>query len=117
MSALKADFNYRKPLKPDEEKPSFGLTEGDPSMPNHKSFAKEVHNARESNFKIEDGGFELINHKSAVKNFYDDDEIVKRMSGRRMHPESGRVYHIKYNPPKNEGKYHITNKDLKTEEH
>ena len=77
MSALKADFNYRKPLKPDEEKPSFGLTEGDPSMPNHKSFAKEVHNARESNFKIEDGGFELINHKSAVKNFYDDEEVVQ----------------------------------------
>ncbi len=42
----------------------------------------------------------------------DDDEIVKRMSGRRMHPESGRVYHIKYNPPKNEGKDDITNEDL-----
>ncbi len=42
----------------------------------------------------------------------DDDEIVKRMSGRRMHPESGRVYHIKFNPPKNEGKDDITNEDL-----
>lgn len=42
----------------------------------------------------------------------DDDEIVKRMSGRRMHPESGRVYHIKYNPPKNEDKDDITNEDL-----
>ena len=42
----------------------------------------------------------------------DDNEIVKRMSGRRMHPESGRVYHIKYNPPKNEGKDDITNEDL-----
>ena len=42
----------------------------------------------------------------------DDDEIVKRMSGRRMHPESGRVYHIKYNPPKVEGKDDITNEDL-----
>ena len=42
----------------------------------------------------------------------DDDEIVKRMSGRRMHPESGRVYHVKYNPPKNEGKDDITNEDL-----
>ena len=42
----------------------------------------------------------------------DDDEIVKRMSGRRMHPKSGRVYHIKYNPPKNEGKDDITNEDL-----
>jgi adenylate kinase len=29
-----------------------------------------------------------------------DEEIVTRMSGRRMHPGSGRVYHIKFNPPK-----------------
>lgn len=29
-----------------------------------------------------------------------DDEIIKRMSGRRMHPASGRTYHIIYNPPK-----------------
>ena len=41
-----------------------------------------------------------------------DDEIVERMGGRRMHPGSGRVYHIKYNPPKNEGKDDITNEDL-----
>jgi len=41
-----------------------------------------------------------------------DDEIVKRMGGRRMHLESGRVYHIKYNPPKNEGKDDITNEPL-----
>ena len=32
-----------------------------------------------------------------------DDEIVKRLSGRRVHLDSGRVYHIAYNPPKNEG--------------
>jgi adenylate kinase len=29
----------------------------------------------------------------------DDDEIVKRLSGRRIHPASGRVYHILYDPP------------------
>jgi adenylate kinase len=29
-----------------------------------------------------------------------DDMIVERMSGRRSHPASGRVYHIKFNPPK-----------------
>jgi adenylate kinase len=29
-----------------------------------------------------------------------DEEIVKRLSGRRVHPDSGRVYHILYNPPK-----------------
>ena len=42
----------------------------------------------------------------------EDDEIVSRMSGRRMHQESGRVYHIKYNPPKNEGKDDVTNEPL-----
>ena len=30
----------------------------------------------------------------------DDAEIIKRMSGRRVHPASGRTYHIEYNPPK-----------------
>ena len=30
-----------------------------------------------------------------------DDEIVKRLSGRRVHPGSGRVYHVQFNPPKN----------------
>ena len=33
----------------------------------------------------------------------DDEEIVSRLSGRRVHEASGRVYHIKYNPPKVEG--------------
>ncbi|MGK0500111.1 MAG: adenylate kinase [Oceanicoccus sp.] len=33
----------------------------------------------------------------------DDDEIVARMSGRRMHEASGRVYHVVFNPPKQEG--------------
>jgi len=32
----------------------------------------------------------------------DDDEIIERMSGRRIHPASGRVYHVKFNPPKTE---------------
>jgi adenylate kinase len=32
-----------------------------------------------------------------------DDEIVTRMSGRRVHPASGRTYHVKFNPPKREG--------------
>ena len=34
------------------------------------------------------------------------------MSGRRMHPTSGRVYHIKYNPPKESGLDDITNEEL-----
>jgi adenylate kinase len=33
----------------------------------------------------------------------DDEIIVERMSGRRVHPGSGRVYHLRYNPPKVEG--------------
>jgi len=41
-----------------------------------------------------------------------DNIIIERMSGRRMHLPSGRVYHIKYNPPKNEGKDDITNENL-----
>ena len=32
-----------------------------------------------------------------------DAEIIERLSGRRVHPGSGRVYHIKYSPPKQEG--------------
>ena len=31
------------------------------------------------------------------------DEIIKRMSGRRVHPGSGRTYHVEYNPPSKEG--------------
>lgn len=31
------------------------------------------------------------------------DAIIERMSGRRVHVASGRTYHVKYNPPKNEG--------------
>lgn len=42
----------------------------------------------------------------------DDDVIIDRMSGRRVHKSSGRIYHIKYNPPKNEGLDDITNEPL-----
>jgi len=41
-----------------------------------------------------------------------DSEIVDRMSGRRSHPGSGRVYHIKYNPPKVEGQDDVTGEPL-----
>ncbi|MFC3150480.1 adenylate kinase [Litoribrevibacter euphylliae] len=42
----------------------------------------------------------------------DDEEIVKRMSGRRIHEASGRVYHTIYNPPKEEGKDDETGEPL-----
>lgn len=41
-----------------------------------------------------------------------DEAIVERMSGRRSHPASGRTYHVKFNPPKVEGKDDITGEDL-----
>ncbi len=41
-----------------------------------------------------------------------DSAIVERMSGRRSHPESGRTYHIKFNPPKIDGKDDVTGEDL-----
>ena len=41
-----------------------------------------------------------------------DDSIVERMDGRRVHPGSGRVYHVKFNPPKVEGKDDVTGEDL-----
>lgn len=41
-----------------------------------------------------------------------DEVIVERMAGRRVHPGSGRVYHIVYNPPKVEDKDDETGEDL-----
>lgn len=41
-----------------------------------------------------------------------DKEIIERISGRRVHPVSGRVYHIKFNPPLVEGKDDITGEPL-----
>lgn len=41
-----------------------------------------------------------------------DAEIVKRMSGRRVHPASGRTYHIDFNPPKVHGQDDITGEPL-----
>jgi adenylate kinase len=38
--------------------------------------------------------------------------IVERMSGRRSHPASGRTYHVKFNPPKAEGKDDVTGEPL-----
>jgi len=41
-----------------------------------------------------------------------DSEIIKRMSGRRVHPASGRTYHVVFNPPKVAGKDDLTGEDL-----
>lgn len=42
----------------------------------------------------------------------DDEEIVERLSGRRVHPGSGRIYHISHQPPKVAGKDDQTGEDL-----
>jgi adenylate kinase len=39
-------------------------------------------------------------------------EIVLRMSGRRVHPASGRTYHVKFNPPRAEGRDDLTGEPL-----
>ena len=42
----------------------------------------------------------------------DDEEIIKRMAGRRFHAASGRTYHVEYNPPKVAGKDDETGEEL-----
>ncbi|RZI87303.1 MAG: adenylate kinase [Pseudomonas sp.] len=42
----------------------------------------------------------------------EDEEIVQRIAGRRVHEGSGRVYHVVYNPPKVAGKDDVTGEDL-----
>lgn len=42
----------------------------------------------------------------------DDEEIVSRLSGRRVHPGSGRIYHITYNPPRQPGLDDETGEEL-----
>jgi adenylate kinase len=41
-----------------------------------------------------------------------DEAIIERMSGRRVHPPSGRSYHLQFNPPKLAGKDDVTGDDL-----
>jgi adenylate kinase len=44
-----------------------------------------------------------VNIDHVVEIAVDDEEIVARLSGRRVHPGSGRVYHLVYNPPQRDG--------------
>jgi len=41
-----------------------------------------------------------------------DEEIIRRMSGRRVHPASGRTYHVEFNPPKVAGVDDVTGESL-----
>lgn len=42
----------------------------------------------------------------------EDEEIVKRLSGRRVHPDSGRIYHTIFNPPRQENRDDVTGEVL-----
>lgn len=53
-----------------------------------------------------------INVDHCIEFDVDDEIIVERMSGRRVHPTSGRVYHTVYNPPKVAGKDDETGEEL-----
>lgn len=53
-----------------------------------------------------------INIDDVIEISVPDDEIVSRLSGRRQHPTSGRVYHIQHNPPKQEGIDDVTGEPL-----
>ena len=53
-----------------------------------------------------------INFTHVIEIQVDDEVIVKRMSGRRVHPGSGKNYHIDYNPPQIEGKDDETGEPL-----
>ena len=53
-----------------------------------------------------------VNLDAVVEIDVPDEAIVERMSGRRVHIASGRTYHVKYNPPKTEGKDDETGEDL-----
>jgi adenylate kinase len=55
---------------------------------------------------------EKVTVDAVVEIDVDDAEIIKRMSGRRVHLASGRTYHVVFNPPKVEGKDDETGEDL-----
>ena len=42
----------------------------------------------------------------------DDEILIERIEGRRIHKPSGRSYHVKFNPPKVDGKDDVTGEDL-----
>jgi len=58
---------------------------------------------------IKDAGVQI---DYVVEIAVEDEEIVKRMSGRRVHLASGRTYHVTFNPPKTAGKDDVTGEDL-----
>lgn len=66
--------------------------------------------------QAEDLDHELAEHHLSLDFVFcltvEDEVIIERQAGRRMAPSSGRVYHLKYNPPKVAGKCDVTGEDL-----
>lgn len=58
----------------------------------------------------------LLEHEVAIDYVLEitvsEDELIRRLCGRRIHAPSGRIYHIDYKPPKVEGKDDLTGEDL-----
>jgi len=57
----------------------------------------------------------MTNHidvENVVELWVDDEEIIRRMSGRRIHPQSGRSYHVLFNPPLQQDKDDVTGEPL-----
>lgn len=53
-----------------------------------------------------------IDLDAVVEIAVDDEQVVRRMSGRRVHPQSGRVYHVEFNPPEIAGEDDETGEPL-----
>ena len=53
-----------------------------------------------------------VNIDHVIEIEVDDEEIIRRLSGRRVHPASGRTYHVYFQPPKVTGKDDVTGEDL-----
>ena len=50
--------------------------------------------------------------EAVVEIFVHDEHIIERMGGRRVHPGSGRTYHVQFNPPATEGRDDVTGEPL-----
>jgi adenylate kinase len=53
-----------------------------------------------------------VNIDTVIEIVVEDEEIVNRMAGRRVHLQSGRTYHVEFNPPKVEGVDDVTGEPL-----
>jgi adenylate kinase len=56
--------------------------------------------------------FATVPLEHVVELVVDDKVIIERMSGRRVHVPSGRTYHLKYNPPRNDTRDDVTGEEL-----